>query len=112
MTPRYPMSILDEAAARHDWATRDPHSIALPLKGRSHEPKCCCPTNHKRTSLGGCKPMIDLKAEVLRCRNCTKVIGSNRKTKQVSWLRSLLEVYLDKPEHFDEESIKELIWHG
>lgn len=39
MTPRHEPSILELAAARHDWANRDPMNVALPLKPRKQASK-------------------------------------------------------------------------
>ena len=101
-------NILERASARHDWETRDPGNVALPLKGRTHEPKCHCPAKPKRNQLGGCKPAIDMQSDLLVCKTCRKPIGNHTKTKQVKWLRGLLETKIDRPDHFDAPSLREV----
>ena len=83
-------------------------TLTLPLKGRTHEPTCHCPAKPKRNQLGGCKPAISMELDLLICKTCRKPIGRHTKTKDVKWLRGLLEVKITRPNDFDAPSLREV----
>lgn len=91
------MSLLDRLAAEVEG--RDPGNLTQPLK-QPKAPSCCyCPVGVQEARLA-------LSQRLVVCGHCRREIEPSCKRRQVTWLRSLLKL---SPEHFDAESIADLI---
>ena len=91
------MSLLDRITA--EFEGRDPGNLTQPLK-RLHSPSYChCPAGVQEARLS-------LSQRLVICGRCRREIEPSCKRRQVVWLRGLLKL---DPEHFDAESIADLI---
>ena len=91
------MSLLDRLAAEVEG--RDPGNLCQPLKRREAPSYCYCPADVQEARLA-------LSQRLVICGRCRREIEPSCKRRQVVWLRSLLKL---SPEHFDAESIADLI---
>lgn len=54
------------------------------------------------------QPRIDLDAGVVRCQRCDCVVPKSPSTKQVRWMRGLIQTYSNQPNNIDIKQLQEL----
>lgn len=91
------MSLLDRITAEVEG--RDPGNLTQPLKRLPSPSYCRCAPDAQEAR-------IDLSQRLVVCGRCRREIEPSCKRRQVSWLRGFLKL---NPEHFDAESIADLI---
>ncbi|PWL23068.1 MAG: hypothetical protein DCO99_03545 [Synechococcus sp. XM-24] len=93
-------SILDDLAAKHGWADRDPMTLTEPLKRRRAPRQCHC-------SQASQTPRLDLSERLVRCACCRQEIPKSCRRRDVVWLRGLLRL---EPDQLDVDSIAHLLF--